>query len=795
MARNEIRYEVDVDSSDAQRGLRDFSRAAKDAGKEAARALDDTATAGDKARAAITEMAQAMDSELRDAATAADALKTALGESADKFDVNQIVADLNRMGVTFDEIKTDADQFAATLREVDGIRVQQTADGVDHVRSNLDETSDSARGANSALANMIGNTTQTLGGLGGIVGDIGVGIGQMGEYAADAALGGEKLGSVLKSMAAVAGPIGALALATAAVNKYLSEQQRIKAWRAEQVQGYKDAVAEVGVGLSAINQHLAETANAAFEAETGITDFLIGGQEIENVAAMFGAFGLNVRQVSRAIAAGASDTDEGKDAINELEQAITDAGFSLGDFSAPLDYVREQQDAYSEATRTSANENLFFAASMGDITGAMSANTVALGATEALWQRLLSDLRDGHIDTQKAQEAWNRLRDELDLTNEAMAELTQQKLDEQMQADADAGAALADTFLEMADTAKRAADAQKDFNRITSSADYGKTSVEAAQTALTSYFDDFFAAGDQLADQEVAYENLGEAITGAADAGLSWHDTLFSIDSAEGRNVRQALRQLGDTLIPGIQEAYDNAGGDQEQFRKNMAVLGERTLVRLENELGISRDQANALAQQLGLVPGNVDTIYQLIGTEDAKLKLGLMQTAIDNLPEDVQTTVTQKILLGDYQGALAVVQNYYNVHGATIPVDADVSLALQAVRNFAAAVRGMLIAARIAANISVSTSGTRSAGTTAVPAGVSAASAGLYSTAAPASALTALPSATAPQPVVVNVSPPPPSVTVNTGLVGSRYGVERAVARALRSYTRLNGRRRVTLR
>ena len=37
------------------------------------------------------------------------------------------------------------------------------------------------------------------------------------------------------------------------------------------------------------------------------------------------------------------------------------------------------------------------------------------------------------------------------------------------------------------------------------------------------------------------------------------------------------------------------------------------------------------------------------------------------------------------------------------------------------------------------------------------------------------------------------PSVTINTAVIGSRYAVQRAVARSLRAYTRINGRGRVS--
>ena len=114
-------------------------------------------------------------------------------------------------------------------------------------------------------------------------------------------------------------------------------------------------------------------------------------------------------------------------------------------------------------------------------------------------------------------------------------------------------------------------------------------------------------------------------------------------------------------------------------------------------ELGDSeeeaRDKANDLMIQLGLVPENMETVYDLAGTEEAKLQLDLLQGYIAAIPADVQTTITQQVLAGDYVGAVATVQAYADAHPATLYVDADVSRALEAIRR----VREALAAAQVA--------------------------------------------------------------------------------------------------
>ena len=116
--------------------------------------------------------------------------------------------------------------------------------GAQRAADSTDKLSHSARGANSALANMIGNTSQDLGELGGIVGSLGVGIGQMGEYAADAALEGEALGASLKSMALVAGPIAALSLITLGLNYAMNKGKKEAKEIADATSDYADALFE-----------------------------------------------------------------------------------------------------------------------------------------------------------------------------------------------------------------------------------------------------------------------------------------------------------------------------------------------------------------------------------------------------------------------------------------------------------------------------------------------------------------------------------------------------------------------
>ena len=156
-----------------------------------------------------------------------------------------MVLSLRKAGVEFDAIEAKAEELGDTLKTLDAPRVKDLSDTLSTAKKGTDDLTDSARGANSAMANMVGNATQDLGALGGVAGSAGVAIGQMAEYAADATFAGEGLGSALGSMAKVAGPIavlsGGLAIATKLFGDFQKRQQEV----AENTRETAEAMAEI----------------------------------------------------------------------------------------------------------------------------------------------------------------------------------------------------------------------------------------------------------------------------------------------------------------------------------------------------------------------------------------------------------------------------------------------------------------------------------------------------------------------------------------------------------------------
>ena len=237
--------------------------------------------------------------EMKSTATAADALGRALGpEMAGKADLGGVVTDLRQMGATFDDITADADKYAAKLKELADADVGgKLGANLGTARGKTDELRDSARGANSALANMVGNATQDLGVLGGVAGSAGVAIGQMGEYAADAALGGEKLGSALGSMAKVAGPIGAISAVLATISTIMGGIKAKDAFEAGVVEDFNEALKEGETIIQSMHDTLRETGQLMFETGAGGGGGMLGlGSKARDLVPVFEDLGFSTEE-------------------------------------------------------------------------------------------------------------------------------------------------------------------------------------------------------------------------------------------------------------------------------------------------------------------------------------------------------------------------------------------------------------------------------------------------------------------------------------------------------------------
>ena len=338
----------------------------------------------------------------KETAAAADALGRALGpELAAKADTTAMVQDLQKAGLTIEDITVNADRLGNKLRELSDIDVGgKLGRNLGTARGRLDELGASAGSSRSVLANMVGNSTQDLASLGGFAGSAGVAIGQMGEYMADARLSGEAFGSVLGNFAKVAGPIAAVSLALAGINNIMGEMRKgqaaTKAFDVDQVTQFNEALKDTGDlvdnysnQLEDTGQVLVDTGRKAGPAWTqilpGVNELvdnigLLGkfGEELEDILPTLNQAGIDSKRWSEITTAGIADQAA---QLQGLRDDLIAANIAEEDRRDIMQGARAAQDNYTEALKKRREQEQFFG-----VTGTnpfTAANQLMTGASNA----------------------------------------------------------------------------------------------------------------------------------------------------------------------------------------------------------------------------------------------------------------------------------------------------------------------------------------------------------------------------------------------------------------------------
>jgi len=391
MASKDLTYTVGVDASDAVSGLRKLESAVRSTMRDVESELDEGATAGDKLAASLDRVAAQTKEDLNSAAIAAEELQRALKDAGSGLNVGDALTSLSRMGLSFDEITQDADKLAVSLKQLDDVRVAgvKDLDGIaPGLATKLDDVSKSADSSKSALANMVGNSTQSMGQLVGISGDLGVGIGQIGEYFADAAFSGEGLASVFKSMAGVVGPMAALGLATSFLSSAMEANAKSAEASTKRVEMMSDAMREGGDATKNYAKALAEsedamvaTGDAGVEAAGGLGKFadwipILGdgldglgqtlgvfGEEQEKLTDVLHGSGIQLEQWSRIVTAQDPQT-----ALQNLETFLHNSNLKFGEQRDILHAAQSAQEEWANAKDNASLAEEFFGTKTEDTT-------------------------------------------------------------------------------------------------------------------------------------------------------------------------------------------------------------------------------------------------------------------------------------------------------------------------------------------------------------------------------------------------------------------------------------------
>lgn len=445
--------------------------------------------------------------------------------------------------------------------------------------------------------------------------------------------------------------------------------------------------AATATGVGPLGEALGQLSETALGAEGSISQIAAAGAGMAGLAAAMYV----VNNAMKSIAASkAFHTDEvksyteairdGADAATALEERLikagrvmaTPTGGNLSEWLGFSDSVVDLTEKVVKSGLTVTQYSQLVAGNTRDV-GDWAKAQVDAGADAKLIADVMDQILQAHKDLREAQKN--------SATSATFFGDAQQRAAEATRRSAAEAKTSADALTQWADKTGKAVTGMQAFADAVHGQDWGRAGLDAAVTAMSDFTTQHNALIDINADSKEAVDAFTQSIH---DNGAS-----FNVATEKGRANQSALEDVARTIDTKLAAAYKDSGGDMDDFKRRSQAISDDAIQALMPALKGSGLSAQDLAVKLGLLPEDIETRYKLAGDEEAKSKIALLQSSIDNLPDDVQTKVTQQIIAGDYVGALATVNNYYAGHPATVqttiepPSQKDLNAMLGSLRTF----------------------------------------------------------------------------------------------------------------
>lgn len=405
---NKITQVIDVDTKG---GVKNVGALTKE--------LGEAETAGKQVAKALSQSADDIEADLKGTAKAADALGQALGpEMAAKLGQNgvvNVVGDLKKLGLTSDDIVTDVDELADSIKRLDAAGsslngpkqgLDDVGDAADKAKGHLGEMRGESDNSRSVLANMVGNSTQDVANLGGVAGTAGLALGQMGEYAADGNIS-------LQGLAKVAGPMAGVTVVAMGISKVLGDIAKIKAFDKKQVDDWRQSIKDSVPPADHLREILEETGKLEFHNQ--ITD------SIQDVIPALDTAGVSLDQFNQLVEGGAPLIEKYRQAM--LDQGETYRGTAVLDeasskiVQAATDIHKKRAEAIEQSeavSRILGDTDAETARETAKLTAGLEQGTDSLEANRAAAERATGQLHFFEAQTTAADDAYSKLTGKLD---------------------------------------------------------------------------------------------------------------------------------------------------------------------------------------------------------------------------------------------------------------------------------------------------------------------------------------------------------------------------------------------
>lgn len=339
MADKQLSLNLEIGTAKATKSLKDAAKEAKKLGTE----LEDSRTAGKKLADSIGAVADEMESEFKQATKAAGKLEQALGEDGvaaikkQGKSIDELVQDLKRAGLAYDDIEADVDELAASIK-----RMSAVGDQIDtHITKNMEGVARATDQSRSVMANYTGNAIQELPGVAGAFGPLNMAIGQFTEYATEGNI-------AVKNLITTGLGIAGLAIGMNAYAKNAERAKKATQWKHDQIDAFVESIRNGEDAAIAFAKRLREAGKVEIKTG-GVLDEIIGG----NVTGALAKGGVTADQFAMAVT-------HGEEGLELLSNALKAAGVDSETATTIMFAATEQQKNYNQAIKTAAEVNKVF---------------------------------------------------------------------------------------------------------------------------------------------------------------------------------------------------------------------------------------------------------------------------------------------------------------------------------------------------------------------------------------------------------------------------------------------------
>lgn len=229
---------------------------------------------------------------------------------------------------------------------------------------------------------------------------------------------------------------------------------------------------------------------------------------------------------------------------------------------------------------------------------------------------------------------------------------------------------------------KELANAQASYRRQKAAVEAVSGSTKALGEGSSASLGDLLAVGDAISavgdKSEIGaagVKSMTDALYGQANAAAAAMDAELGYQQALD-DAQAAAKANGETLNIHTQKGRDNiralegmAAASQKMITTNLQQGGSwkaavrdtesarKSFIGVAKDMGATGPEARKMADELGLIPKDIKTKYQLAIQADQRQKLQDLETAISKLPKEQQTRIRALVDKGDLSGALRLVE------------------------------------------------------------------------------------------------------------------------------------------